>query len=118
MPQQAAAFDAFLLVGDPFKVSSIANWWDLGSDQNTRVVLFAANLQLNQGQSPSTVVITLVDGNGQTHNVPAEAVHALPDAGLTQVTFRLPDALAAGTCSATLSTQGRVSNTSVFRVTQ
>lgn len=64
-PQQAAAFDSVLFVRDPFRVRSIADWWsNLFPDQNKRSIVFATNLQLNQGESAS-VIVNLVDGNNQ-----------------------------------------------------
>jgi hypothetical protein len=68
---QASALDALLFLRDPFHVQSIATWLNLGADRNTRVSVFAANLTLNPGDTTAAVTITLVDGNGQTFNVPA-----------------------------------------------
>ena len=113
---QAAAFDSLLFVRDPFHVQSIANWWDLGSDRNTRVLIFAANLQLNQGETASAVVVNLVDSNGQIYNLEAEDVRAVPNTSFTQVRFRLPDNLAAGTCLVTIKAHDQTSNTGTFRI--
>ena len=115
---QAAAFDSFLFTRDPFKVLSIADWFDFGgsADRNTRVLIFAMNLTLNQGELPSSVVVNLVDGNNQTHDVPAEDVRALPNTAFTQVVFRLPDSLAPGVCHVTIKAQGRTSNTGTIRI--
>ena len=115
---QAAAFDSFLFTRDPFKVLSIADWFNFGgsADRNTRVVVFVANLTLNQGELPSSVVVNLVDGNNQTHDVPAEDVRAVRDTAFTQVVFRLPDTLASGVCQVTIKAQGRTSNTGTIRI--
>jgi co-chaperonin GroES (HSP10) len=114
--KQAAAFDSFLFVRDPFHVQSIVNWFDLGPDRNTRVIIFAANLQLNQGESASAVVVNLVDANNQSFDVPAEDVRAVPNFGFTQVKFRLPDNLAAGVCMVTIRAHGQISNTGTIRI--
>jgi hypothetical protein len=113
---QAAAFESLLFVRDPFKVLSIADWLDLGADRNTRVIVFAANLQLNDGETASAVMVNLIDGNSTSHDVAAEAVLAVPNSTFTQVTFRLPDNLAAGTCLVTLKAHGQVSNTGTIRI--
>jgi hypothetical protein len=65
-PNQATALDSMLFVRDPFHVQSIATWLDLGPDRNTRVMVFAANLRLNQGETASAVVVHLVDSNSQS----------------------------------------------------
>lgn len=113
---QAAAFDSMLFVRDPFHVLSVADWLDLGPDRNTRVTIFAANLTLGQGELPASVVVSLVDNNSQTFNIPAEDVRPVPNSNFTQVVFRLPDNLASGVCMVTIKAQGRTSNTATFRI--
>jgi hypothetical protein len=113
---QAAAFDSFLFLRDPFHVQNVANWIDLGADPNTRVILFAANLQLNQGETASAVVVNLVDANNQSFDVPAEDVRSVPNFAFTQVRFRLPNALAGGACMVTIKAHGQISNTGTMRI--
>lgn len=110
---QLAALDSLLLIRDPFRVRNTAAWFT--SEQNTRVILFAENLQLNSGDSPSDVKINLIDGNGQPHEVPADDVRSIANTTFTQVTFRLPD-LAEGTCLVTIKAHERISNTGTFRI--
>jgi hypothetical protein len=113
---QATAFDSLLFVRDPFHVQSIADWLDLGPDRNTRVIIFAANLQLNQGETASAVVLSLVDANNQTFDVPAEDVRPVPNFAFTQVRFRLPNTMAAGVCLVTIKAHGQISNTGTIRI--
>jgi CSLREA domain-containing protein len=114
---QAAAFDSLLFVRDPFHVQSIAaNWLDLGPDGNTRVTVFAGNLQLNQGETASAVVVSLVDANNQTFDVLAEDVRLVSNFSFTQVEFRLPNNLAAGACMVTIKAHGQISNTGIIRI--
>jgi hypothetical protein len=108
-PQQAVAFDSLLFVRDPFHVHSIASWLNL-PDPNTRLLIFAAGLQLNAGEQASAVVVNLVDSNNQSFDVPAEDVRALATSGFTQVVFRLPDGLAAGVCKVTVKAHSQTSN--------
>jgi hypothetical protein len=115
-PNQAAAFDSMLFVRDPFHVQSVASWLDLGPDRNTRVLVFVKNLQLNQGETASAVTVNLVDFNSQSYDVAAENVQVLPTPGFTQVTFRLPNNLAAGTCMVTVKAHGQISNTGTIRI--
>ncbi len=113
---QAAAFDSLLFLRDPFHVQSIADWLDLGPDGNTRVTVFAGNLQLNQGETASVVVVSLVDANDQTFDVPAEDVRRVPNFSFTQVEFRLPNNLAAGVWMVTIKAHGQISNTGTIRI--
>lgn len=107
---QAAAADAVLLVRDPFHVHSIAPWFNSGSDQNTRVMVFAASLPAG------SVVVNLVDANNQTFNIAAEDVRAVASSDFSQITFRLPDNLAAGTCTVTVKVGSSVSNAGTIRI--
>jgi parallel beta-helix repeat protein len=113
---QATAFESILFTRDPFRVRGIAEWLDLGADRNTRVVIFAANLQLNPGEPASTVMVNLVGSNNQIYDVPAEEVRPLPNSAFTQITFRLPDSLATGACTVTIRAYNQTSNTGSFRI--
>jgi CHRD domain-containing protein/Calx-beta domain-containing protein len=113
---QAIALDSILFLRDPFPVQSVAQWLNLGADKNTRVVLVVANLQLNQGETASAVEVNLVGSNSQIYNLAAEDVRAIPNSGFAQVTFRLPDSLAAGVCSVTVKAHSQVSNIGIMRI--
>lgn len=113
---QVASLDSVLFVRDPFAVINPANVWSLPNDKNTRVMVFARNLQLAQGDPASSVVVNLVDASSQNHDIPAEDVRAVPNTDFIQVTFRLPNNLAVGTCSVKLKAQARTSNTGTMRI--
>src|SRR5829696_416188 len=116
-PEQAAAFDSLLLTRDSFPVKSIVDWFNLPPGQNTRVIIFAQNLRLNQGETASDVIVNLVDGNNQSFDVPAADVRAVSNVDLTQVVFRLPDALAPGTCKVTIKAHAQTINMGTIRIT-
>ena len=116
-PQQAAAFESLLFTRDAFRVKSIAGWLNLPPNQNTLVMIFAQNLRLNQGETAADVVVNLVDSNNQNFDVPATDVRAVPNVDLTQIIFRLPDALATGTCKVTIKAHGQSSNMGTIRIT-
>ena len=97
MADQVPALDSVLHSRDPFQVLNPSNLLNQGTDRNTRVVIFLTNLQLLPGETPSSVVINLIDGNGQSYDVPAEDVRPVGSLSFTQVTFRLPDTLSVGT---------------------
>ncbi|HSE18853.1 MAG TPA: Calx-beta domain-containing protein [Pyrinomonadaceae bacterium] len=116
-PQQAAAIESLLFKRDPFRVESVADWFNLPPGQNTIVMVFVQNLRLNQGETAADVIVNLVDGNNQIFDVPATDVRAVPNTDLTQVLFRLPDALATGTCKVTIKAHGQSSNMGTIRIT-
>ena len=107
---QAAALDAVLLLRDPFHVQSIAPWFNPSSDQNTRVMVFAANLPAG------SVSVSLVDAHNQPFEVAAEDVRAVANSDFSQITFRLPDNLAEGTCTVTVKVGSLVSNAGTIRI--
>lgn len=115
-PQQAAAFESWLFTRDQFRVKSIADWANLPPGQNTLVMIFAQNLRLNQGETAASVIVNLVDANNQNFDVPAADVRAVPNVDLTQVQFRLPDALAPGTCKVSIKAHGQTSNIGTIRI--
>jgi Calx-beta domain-containing protein len=114
--QQAAALESFLFTRDPFRVESIADWFNLPPGQNTIVMIFAQNLRLNPGESASDVIVNIV-GNSQIFDVAATDVRPVPNTDLAQVLFLLPDTLASGTCSVTIKAHGQTSNTGTIRIT-
>ena len=105
--------DNVLLLRDPFPV---VNPIDLlaGPDKNTRVLLFAKDLQFAAGQPPSSVVIRFTNSLNAHIDVPAEDVRALLD--LMQVSFRLPDGLAPGRYLIEIRTNGQSSNSGSLRI--
>lgn len=115
--QQAAALDALLFMRDPFRVKSLVPWPTLPPNLNTRVLIFAQNLRLNQGETAADVIVNLVDANNQTFDVPSADVRAVANTDLTQVMFALPDALAPGTCKVSIKAHGQTSNLGTIRIT-
>jgi hypothetical protein len=114
-PNQAAAIDSTLFLRDPFKVMG-GSLLKREADQNTRVIVFVTNLQLAPSETSSSVVVSLTDANGQNYDVAAENVMVIPLVNFAQVTFRLPDNLALGTCTITVKAQGKNSNSGVMRI--
>ena len=113
---QVASLNSILFLRDPFPVVNGADLLNLGSDRNTRVIVFVRNLQLGQGETASSVVVNLVDANNQNHDVTAESVRPVSNADFVQVIFRLPDNLAAGTCTVRIKAHGLMSSTGSMRI--
>jgi hypothetical protein len=113
---QASAVDSVLLLRDPFVVINPANVIAPGSDQNTRVVIFMSNFLLQPGQTAAAVVVNLIDSNNQSHDIPAQDLRVVPNFDFTQVTFRLPTNLPAGTSRIKVTANGMFSNTATIRI--
>ena len=105
-----------LLVRDPFDVINSADWLNAGADHNSRIIVFAGNLQLAQGETASSVVVRLIDSANNVFDVPAEDVRTVPNQTLTQITFRLPDNIASGNCVVTIKAHAQASNAATIRI--
>lgn len=115
-PNQAAALDQLLGLRDPFRIMSIPDWYATGPDRNTRVVLFARNLQLNPGETASAVVVRLQSSTFELFDLPAQDVRPIPGTEFTQVIIRLPDNVSPGTCTFNIRAHTRISNIGTFRI--
>ena len=113
---QIAAFDLVTLLRDPFPVISPNNVLYLGTDKNTRLVVFVSNLQQVPGEPASAVVVNLVGSNSQNYDVAAEDVRQVANSEFIQVSFRLPDSLAPGTCTIRIKAHAQVSNAGTIRI--
>jgi hypothetical protein len=113
---QATALDLLTMVRDPFPVIGVNNLLNLGPDKNTRLVVFVMNLQQVPGEPASVVVVNLVGSNSQNYDVPAEDVRAVANSDFIQVSFRLPDTLAPGTCTIRIKSHAQVSNAGTIRI--
>ena len=99
--------DASLFVRDPFPVLNVLN---------RRVMIFASNLQLAQGDTSSAVVVNLVDSTNQPYDILAEDVRPVPNFPFTQIIFPMPNDLPVGTCTVRVTIRDQMSNIGTFRV--
>jgi len=113
---QLAAVDSVLLLRDPFLVVNGANFFNQGIDRNTRIMIFATNLQLTLFEVPANVIVNIIDSKNQSYDVPAEDVRLVPGFTFTQVVLRLPDNLAAGTCTVKVRAHGQITNSGTIRI--
>ena len=113
---QVAALDALIFTRDPFPRHSIAIWLNPGADQNTRVMVFATNVTLNANESASAVTVNLTDAMNNVFDIPAEDVRSVRDSELAQITFRLPDTIAAGQCSVKVKLHNLTSSAGIIRI--
>jgi hypothetical protein len=84
--------------------------------QNTRVMLFAQNLQLNPGELSSQVFVRLTVNNSVILQVSAEDVRPLRESEFTQVVFRLPTGLSPGIYTVQIFAHTRLSNGGTIRI--
>jgi lamin tail-like protein len=112
---EAAAVN-LLLMRDPFDVTNTSEWLNAGADRNTRIILFAGNLQLAQNETASSVVVRLIDSTNNVFEVPAEDVRAVPNHTFAQITFRLPDDIASGASVVTIKAHGQTSNSGTINI--
>jgi len=92
---------------------NLADWVNLGSDRNTRVIIFVLNLPASPSAS---VIVNLVDSNNQSYDLSAEDVRPVSGTNLTQIVFRLPSNLPIGVCSARVRALGNTTNAGVIRI--
>ena len=107
--------DAASFLRDPFPAVNVLSPL-LGGDLSRRVMIFASSLPLVQGDTSSAVVVTLIDSNNQTYDIPAEDVRPVPNFPFFQIIFKLPDNLPIGTCVVRVSVHGETSNLGTFRI--
>ena len=111
-PTQAIALDNILLLRDPFPVVNPA-YMPTSTDKNTRVMVFVRGLP--PGDTAAAVVVHLLV-NGQSYDVTGENLFSLPGFDFSQLSFRLPDALPAGTGTIEIRAHGQVSNLGTIRI--
>jgi hypothetical protein len=90
----AAAVDSVMMIRDPFPFNSTLNF---SSDQRTRIILFAMNIDLQPGENAASVTVHAENSQHQIFSVPAEYVGKVTRfSWLSQVNVRLPDELMNG----------------------
>ena len=113
---RAIALDSVTFKRDPFSVDTIYN---LSSDQHTRIMLFATNLELLPGETISAVTAQAETQGGAIHPLTVEFVGKVPGLNsVTQINVRLPDGLdAAGDVQVSISLRGVRSNKVLVSIT-
>ena len=106
---RAIAMHSTLFTDEPFAVRSPVN---MSSDQRTRIMLFATNLDLLAGETTSSVSVRARDSRGINYDLPVEQVNKIPNfTWLSEVIVKLPDdTTIAGDLVVTVGLRGAVSN--------
>ncbi|HKR13147.1 MAG TPA: endonuclease/exonuclease/phosphatase family protein [Pyrinomonadaceae bacterium] len=85
---RAIALHSVLFKREPFVVNTPLN---LSSDHRTRIMLFAANLELQSGETPSAITVRGVDSRGNSYDLPVEQVLKFSNLpGLSTLIVKLP----------------------------
>ncbi|HEX8846953.1 MAG TPA: heme-binding protein [Pyrinomonadaceae bacterium] len=88
---RAVAFESVTQKREPFPLTSTVQF---SADPRTRIMLFATNLQLQPGESPSAVTVEAEDGSHRIYSLTVEHVGPVPDqAWVTSIVVRLSDDL-------------------------
>lgn len=104
----AIAVDSVTYLRDPFVLLNLHNF---SSDQRTRIMFFAVNLQLAPGENASAVTAQIEDAMGTMRSAAVEFVGKPPGFDdFTQIVIRLPDGLPAGNAFVTIALHGETSN--------
>jgi uncharacterized protein (TIGR03437 family) len=111
----AIAFDSLTMFRDPFPLINLFNF---GADNQTRVVIFAANLDLLPGEDSSDVTARAEDTQLNIYPLTIEFVGKVPNfEWLTQVIVRLPDNLPTGQeVLVSITLHGQTSNKARIRI--
>ena len=111
---RAIALESVTLTRDPFPFSTVNNF---STDHRTRIILFAANVDLLPGENASAITAQAVDSQQVVHPLSVEAIAKPPGWDwLTQIVIRLPDDLSmGGDFQVTISLHGMASNKALIR---
>ncbi|HEV2863547.1 MAG TPA: heme-binding protein [Pyrinomonadaceae bacterium] len=106
---RAIALDSVTRLREPFDFTTPVAF---GADARTRVMLFAMNLHLAQGEDASAVTADAEDGARRVHKLAVEFVGPVPgQEWMSSVVVRLPDGLAdAGDVLVRITYRGESSN--------
>lgn len=111
---RAVALDSVNLLSDPFHILSANNF---SADGRTRITLFLVGVLL-ESTDRTFVMVQAEDAQQRLFDLPVEATARVKNfSWMSQVTVRLPDALAsAGDLNVSVTVRGKVSNKSPLRI--
>jgi hypothetical protein len=113
--QNAVAINSQTFTRDPFPFYTSGFF---SSDGRTYIMFFAANTQLMEGESLSTVTVLAEDERGIKFQLPVDSVRRVPNFDwLTQIVVRLPNELiGARNVRVSFNLRGASSNTAALKV--
>ena len=111
----AVALESVHMLRDPFLLTDVFNF---SSDQRTRIMFFALNVDLLPSETSSAVTCQIEDVQLMNHPATVEFVGKVPDFdSFTEIVIRLPDGLTGtGDYFITITVHGRTSNRARIRI--
>jgi TolB protein len=111
----AVALDSVTFIRSPLTVYTDKNF---STDRQTRVLLFAGNLDLAASEMVQTIEVRFTDARGRVFVLRPEGMRAVPGLpGMAQLTVRLPEELmAGGDVQVGIAAGGTASNSALMRV--
>lgn len=112
---RSAALDSVTFVRDPFAVFNNLNF---SLDGRTRLILFAANVDLAAGEPLSVLTVQAEDAQHTIHSLPVEHVAKVRNFDwLSQITVQLPESLDhSGDVNVSITLRGVSSNLVTIKV--
>jgi hypothetical protein len=112
---RAAALDSVTLTGEPFSILTTRNF---SSDQHTRLILLAYDMELRSEEDSSVIEVQAEDSQQKVYPLAVEAVRHVPNfEWITQLVVRLPIELRnAGDVSISVKLRGMPSNKALVRL--
>jgi endonuclease/exonuclease/phosphatase family metal-dependent hydrolase len=107
---RAVAIHSVRFNREPFTVRTPVN---MSSDQRTRIILFAANLDLLTGETTSSIIVRGTDSRGQVYDLSVDKFLKFPNVSwLSSIIVKLPDdGTINGDLAINVSIRGSASNT-------
>jgi uncharacterized repeat protein (TIGR01451 family) len=113
---RAAVLDSVTMVREPFPLQNIFNF---SSDHRTRIMFFAAGIDLLPGEPPSTITVQLEDTDHRIYPLVVEDIRNLPNFDFSQIIVKLPDTLTlSGDHQLSLTFRGTTSNKPLISLLQ
>jgi uncharacterized repeat protein (TIGR01451 family) len=113
---RAAALDSVTMVREPFPLQNIFNF---SSDHRTRIMFFAAGIDLLPGEPLSTITVQLEDTDHRIYPLVVEDIRNLPNFDFSQIIVKLPDTLTlSGDHQLSVTFRGTTSNKPLISLLQ
>jgi hypothetical protein len=103
------------LTRGPFAIHTDVNF---SSDQRTRILLFAMNIELLPGEDASSITVKAENAQANVYTLVVESVRPVPGFNwMTQLTVELPDELqGAGDVKMSITLHGVISNRAIITI--
>ncbi|HVQ38730.1 MAG TPA: hypothetical protein VMS31_14425 [Pyrinomonadaceae bacterium] len=112
--EEVLALESVTFLRGPFPVEMESG---VGGERRTRVMLFAANVELLSGEGTEAVTVQAEDPLHQSYALPVEFVGKVPNYDLlTQLVVQLPEVVPVGDLRVSVTVHGKTSNQVTLRL--